>query len=267
MLLKSAFQVPKLVTNLTQNILPPRKDRGSSLPPTASALPRPPRGLKPPRKIEYDRLSDSELKKRSQTPPKLAQRAYDIKTGSLKRTEYSPRREFSPGKTYIEMKEAMVFKHKDYGSIPRPTFSKPDFTSTRNYQRLEEAPPRKASPADGSLKRSLLPSVTRKPTHVGKSSRDSLNSASSGSNNSNHSATNSRSSPIHTEQPYHPLHFHAKTPPKYIPLGVRPLAPPVKPPPPMMHHQQIQAASLPPKPAERRAGSVTRGENRYRIQF
>ncbi|XP_055689779.1 uncharacterized protein DDB_G0284459-like isoform X2 [Lutzomyia longipalpis] len=267
----SASKVPKLVTNLTQNILPPRKERGSSLPPTASALPRPPRGLKPPRKIEYDRLSDSELKKRSQTPPKLAQRAaaYDLKTGSLKRTEYSPRREFSPQKTYIEMKDAMVFKHKDYGSIPRPTFSKPDFTSTRNYQRLEEvSPARKASPADGTLKRSLLPSVVRKPTPVGKSSRDSLNSASSGSNNSNHSATNSRSSPIHAEQPYHPLHYHAKTPPKYIPLGVRPLAPPpVKPQPPMMHHPPPPAASLPPKPAERRAGSVTRGENRYRIQF
>ncbi|XP_055702910.1 uncharacterized protein LOC129801671 isoform X2 [Phlebotomus papatasi] len=263
----SASKVPKLVTNLTQNILPPRKERGSSLPPTASALPRPPRGLKPPRKIEYDRLSDSELKKRSQTPPKLAQRAYDLKTASLKRGDFCPRREFSPGKTYIEMKESMGFKHKDYGSIPRPTFSKPDFTSTRNYQRLEEASPRKASPAEASLKRSLLPAVTRKPTPTVKSSRDSLNSASSGSNNSNHSATNSRSSPVHTDPPYHPLHYHAKTPPKYVSLGPRPLAPPVKPPPPLLHHPGPQAASLPPKPQERRAGSVTRGENRYRIQF
>ncbi|GAB0089892.1 Angiomotin [Sergentomyia squamirostris] len=265
--------VPKLVTNLTQNILPPRKERGSSLPPTANALSRPPRGLKPPRKIEYDRLSDSELKKRAQTPPKLTQRAYDLKTGSLKRGDFCPRRDFSPGKTYMEMKETMAFKHKDYGSIPRPTFSKPDFTSTRNYQRLEDAPPplRKTSPAETSLKRSLLPSVTRKPAVVVKNSRDSLNSASSGSNNSNHSATNSRSSPVHIsagpESPYHPLHYHAKTPPKYMALGARAMTSPSKPPQPLMHHPQPPTASLPPKPAERRAGSVTRGENRYRIQF
>ncbi|XP_055534468.1 angiomotin-like protein 1 [Wyeomyia smithii] len=258
-------KVPKILSNIAQQaggILPPRKDRGSSLPP--SALPRPPRSLKPPRKIEYGRLSDSEGKKRAETPPKSdAQKDYELKTSSLKRANaaaYS-KREFSPGKSYLEMKDTFqlakdygTLKSKNYGSLGNTSivplkndskfgfgskcnsstansceFSKPDYTSTKNYQRLEEQSPRKSSLDTATMKRSLLPNVRKLSSATVKGSRESLNSASSGSNNSNNSNPLSRSSPIHsmptnsgvnlpTSLVYHHhnhLH-HGRTPPRFI---------------------------------------------------
>ncbi|XP_053690394.1 angiomotin-like protein 1 [Sabethes cyaneus] len=258
-------KVPKILSNIAQHaggILPPRKDRGSSLPP--SALPRPPRSLKPPRKIEYGRLNDSEGKKRAETPPKSdAQKDYELKTSSLKRANASAygKREFSPGKSYLEMKDTFqlakdygTLKSKNYGSLGNTSmvpmkndskfgfgsksnsstansceFSKPDYTSTKNYQRLEEQSPRKSSLDTATMKRSLLPNVRKLSSATVKGSRESLNSASSGSNNSNNSNPISRSSPIHSMAPtsganlptslvyHHHNHLHhGRTPPRFI---------------------------------------------------
>lgn len=290
-------QVPKIVTNITQNlsnitqngILPPRlKERSGSLPP--SALPRPPRSLKPPRKIEYDRLSDTELKCRAQTPPKSNsnQSKYDLKSNTMKRSDFG-RRDFSPGKNFLDVKETLAFpkpdfslKRKDYGS-----FSKPEFTSTRNYQRLEDSPKPMKANQDIAYKRSLLPSSRKYSTgtnNTGKNSRDSLNS--SESNNSTNS--NPRSSPVHikTDSSTSNNTYHSRTPPKYVP----PISPQEKSflaarqQNNQQQRQQIKAASmmpttctsstsasLPPKPNDNKSGkrgsSLTRGENRYRIQF
>lgn len=217
-----------LAQNLPAGILPPRNDRGSSLPP--SALPRPPRSLKPPRKIEYGRLGpspDPDLKKRSQTPPTPTnaptdfQKQFELKTSSLKRSDYT-KREFSPAKNYMEDSIKLVkaqdydmLKRRNYGAIysakqdakfgfKQIDFSKPDYTSTRNYQRLEE--PRKNSLIPNARKISPMPiNMSSNPIDksiIAKNSRDSLNSAnSSGSAQSNLSSTPTpiRQSPCHTK--------------------------------------------------------------------
>lgn len=297
-----------MVSNLSQNYsnmvpggaipLPPRlKDRGTSLPP--SALPRPPRSLKPPRKIDYDRLSDSELKARSQTPPKLLTPSpYEIKTSSLKRGEFSRRDYASPNKNYVEMKEVLYFpnphfslKRKDYGSMNKTEFSKPEYTSTKYYQRLDDSPKmNKASPEPNGYKRSLLPSVRKyspAPNQNKQSSRDSLNS--SESNNS--VVSNLRQSPIHLkiEPNASSVNFHqhasSRTPPKYLSLAAQEKSflsgrqQSQQPPSPTKSGSLVpcgsnansMAASLPPKPVDNRSGrrgsSMSRGENRYRIQF
>uniref|UniRef100_A0A182KFL0 Uncharacterized protein n=1 Tax=Anopheles christyi TaxID=43041 RepID=A0A182KFL0_9DIPT len=157
--------------------------RGSSLPP--SALPRPPRSLKPPRKIEYGRLSDggsdSGKKTRAATPPSPASSSGASQSGgSMKRSG----REFSPAKgSYVEMKDTVqltkdyqgsggTLQHKTYGSMttvgsgasgapssgskfgfgssksgPVSTGPVSDYPSTKNYQRLED--PSTASSALG----------------------------------------------------------------------------------------------------------------------
>lgn len=267
-----------------------KEHRGTSLPP--SALPRPARSLKPPRKIDYDRLSDSSNKARSQTPPKMSQLPFEMKAATMKRNEYS-RRDFTPpAKNYVEMKEMLNFpnphfslKRKDYGSMSKQSeFSKPEHTSTKFYQRLEESPKMNKTSESGSsggggsggggsgggsggssgFKRSLLPSARKySPAAASNSnkqqhSRDSLNSS-----ESNHSVnSNLRQSPIHlkvdvhnaSNASFHHQHFNSRTPPKYMSLT-----------------PQDKTASLPPKPIDnrtgRRGGSVTRGENRYKIQF
>uniref|UniRef100_A0A1Q3FJQ3 Uncharacterized protein n=1 Tax=Culex tarsalis TaxID=7177 RepID=A0A1Q3FJQ3_CULTA len=389
-------KIPKMLSNMgggnqqppsapnTAQPLPPRKDnRGSSLPP--SALPRPPRSLKPPRKIEYGRLSDSEGKKRAETPPTPgamdAQKEFEMKTSSLKRGGFGKGREFSPGKSYMEMKDAAMHLAKDYGGTLKsknygslgntssisgggsPTkndgkfgfgggmkssgmaansceFSKPDYTSTKNYQRLEEQTSSSRKNSADNMKRSLLPNV-RKLSSGGapimiKGSRDSLNSASSGSNNSNN-----RTSPMHPASSqqalqqlggggyHHHNHLHhGRTPPRFIhhqqstsaessksssnlpspttPTGNLPqpffnngnkMAPkphqqqhkPSTLPSASILHAAVTAsatsaigqqttASLPPKPGQqqqqqqqppqqRRGSSLTRSENKYRIQF
>lgn len=267
-----------------------KENRGTSLPP--SALPRPARSLKPPRKIDYDRLSDSSNKARSQTPPKMSQLPFEMKAATMKRNEYS-RRDFTPPakNNYVEMKEMLNFpnphfslKRKDYGSMmsKQSEFSKPEHTSTKYYQRLEESPKmNKASENGGNgggngsggggisgnsgFKRSLLPSARKySPAAASNSnkqqhSRDSLNSS-----ESNHSVnSNLRQSPIHlkvdvhnaSNASFHHQHINSRTPPKYMSLT-----------------PQDKTASLPPKPVDnnrsgRRGGSATRGENRYKIQF
>lgn len=248
--------------------------RQSSLPP--SALPRPARSLKPPRKIEYDRLSDSSNKARSTTPPKMSS-PFDLRAATMKRNEYSRRDFASPAKNYVEMKEMLNFPNphfslkksvKDYGSMNKSEFSKPEHTSRSTYQRLEESPKmNKTSDSSGSssgFKRSLLPSARKySPATASNSnkqhSRDSLNSS-----ESNQSAnSNLRQSPLHLKVDVHNAssastsfhqHINSRTPPKYMSLA-----------------PQDKTASLPPKPIDnrtgRRGGSVTRGENRYKIQF
>lgn len=297
----------KSYTNLGQNSAYQingrfKDNRGTSLPP--SALPRPARCLKPPRKIDYDRLSDSSNKARSQTPPKLSQSSmpFDMKAATMagmKRNDYSCRDyRTSPAKNYVEMKEMLNFpnphfslKRKDYGSMNKSEFSKPEHTSTKYYQRLEESPKMNKSSSNGNnsggggsngggsggggsssgsgFKRSLLPSARKySPANAcnpnKQHSRDSLNSS-----ESNHSVnSNLRQSPIHhhlkvdvhnaSNASYHHQHINSRTPPKYMSL-----APP-----------QDKTASLPPKPTiDNRNGrpgrgtSVSRGENRYKIQF
>lgn len=221
----------------------------------------------------------------------------------------------------MEMKEALDFsnynKHKDYGSMNKTDskfvgykssgdFSTPDYTSTKNYQRLDDTKNDKiSSDSTSSLKRSLLPSARKlsilTPTNINttKNSRDSLNSASSGSNNSNNS--NPRSSPHHIKTDsnssnilyHHNGQFsHARTPPKYIrltpPTESRTYLPKTASNQQKLHQYATQqktsslpgmynpggsnSASLPPKPVDnknnnRRGSSLTRGENRYRIQF
>uniref|UniRef100_A0A336KVV3 CSON000332 protein n=1 Tax=Culicoides sonorensis TaxID=179676 RepID=A0A336KVV3_CULSO len=319
-------KVPKIVSNLAQNlpagILPPRKDRGSSLPP--SALPRPPRSLKPPRKIEYGRLGSDvppDLKKRSQTPPTPTnppvdfEKQFEMKTSSLKRQNFS-NREFSPAKNYMEMKENLKFnkpqeynmlKHRNYGAIYsakqdskfgfKPAeFSNPDYTSTRNYQRLEES--RKASLLPNPRKVSPMPqpsNSTNTDKNQGKNSRDSLNSAnSSGSNTSNttpcHAKSDSNSSASIT---YHNMRS------QYSPgSGTSLLLPPSSSsnkqtsfmtsaknkfqshqvqgnkssslPSSSILHAKASASLPPAKPMDmksQRGHSLARGENKYRIQF
>lgn len=301
---------------------PPRlKDRGTSLPP--SALPRPPRSLKPPRKLDYDRLSDTEFKARSQTPPKLLTHSpFDIKSSSLKRNDFMRRDYTSPAKNnYVEMKEVLTnfpnphfsLKRKDYGTMQsasqqKTEFSKPEYTSTKYYQRLEESPKLcKPSPdTSGGFKRSLLPSARKyspAPNAAAnlappnkQNSRDSLNS--SESNNS--VVSNLRQSPLHLKidqtsaaNPYgHSHQTSSRTPPRYMSLTPQEKSylssrQQQMPPSPtssssksnsllVSNNSSVSPASLPPKPTidnrnanaiNRRGGSMTRGENRYRIQF
>uniref|UniRef100_A0A182QKJ1 Uncharacterized protein n=1 Tax=Anopheles farauti TaxID=69004 RepID=A0A182QKJ1_9DIPT len=158
-------KVSKMLSGVSQQVVVTQ--RGSSLPP--SALPRPPRSLKPPRKIEYGRLSDGGggdggKKTRAATPPSPASSSGASQSGgsgSLKRTG----REFSPAKgSYVEMKDTLhltggghTLKHKSYGSMTTvggggpPAGAKFGFGSSksgsgtggtsRNYQRLEDPSP------------------------------------------------------------------------------------------------------------------------------
>lgn len=204
------------------------------------------------------------------------------------------------------MKEALDFsnynKHKDYGSMNKTDSKFVGYNqSTKNYERLDDTKIGKtSSDSSCSLKRSLLPNARKlsilTPTNINttKNSRDSLNSGSSGSNNSNnsspnHNKTDSNSSNILY---HHNGQFsHARTPPKYIrltpPTDSRTYLPKTA-----SNQQKLQqyatqqktsslpgmynpggsnSASLPPKPVDnknnRRGSSLTRGENRYRIQF
>lgn len=290
--LEKVTSLTQNLTNITQNsILPSRNDRGASLPP--SALPRPPRSLNPPRKIDYDRLSDSKFRKRLQTPPNSsANRAFELKTSSLKRGEYG-KQEYSPSTNYS-------IKQKNYGTINQKSEMNTDFKhkleypSIKNYQHLDDSNTLKMfKESSPSLKRSLLPSARTRNTV--KTPRDSVNSASSSSKNSN----NSRSSPVHIRSDSNTSNIfinntgqyhHSRTPPKYIRLTPPPdeliarnfqLSVPDN----KSNHSKLHSptrynaslpsasntASLPPKPADlktpRSGNSISRGENRYRIQF
>jgi hypothetical protein len=207
-------------------------------------------------------------------------------------------------------------KAKNYGSINKieskfgfkPTmndFCKPEYTSTKNYQRLDETPlhfaqSRKNSQDSSSMKRSLLPgarklgsvlaqSSTATPLSASKNnpskgSRDSLNSVSSGSN------SNNRSSPVHSKTDsnlstttFSQHQFSRMTPPmdtkKFLqktklqgPMLMKQIKTSSLPSSSILHAAAAAASSsLPPKPidtkAQRRGASLTRGENKYRIQF
>lgn len=278
-----------------------------SLPPRA--LPRPQRSLKPPRKVEYDRLSDSQIKAHSQTPPKIiAPSTYEMRTSSLKRDEY-PKCKFSTSSTYMEMKQALGFpkspfslKPKDYGSINKHEFSKPDYTSKKNYSRLEGSPKAKTIlPESSGFKRSLLPTVRKYSQAIypaNKSSRESLNSSESNNSsnmtarrspNPNHSKGESSSSNCQQNlsrmlskhgvvgglpQPDHKSIFYQQQHQQHQQLQQHQQQ--------QLHHQQQHhlqqhlqqqqsknnyvSASLPPKPGDRIKSSLS-SENRYRIQF
>jgi hypothetical protein len=187
------------------------------------------------------------MKQRPETPPKSdSKNEYELKTSSLKRSPFG-KRDFSPAKSYIEMKESLKFandfnlKGKNYGSIgetslmgnnanqkmdskfgfsPKTSsdysdFSKADYTSTKSYQRLEDQSPKSSQDSTTGIKRSLLPNVRKitpqkmpSPLQLGpKGSRDSINSVSS-SNNSNANSSTIAYQPI----------SHTRTPPKFIPL-------------------------------------------------
>lgn len=309
---------------------PPRlKERGASLPP--SALPRPPRSLKPPRKIDYDRLSGGDtittidsLKTRPHTPPKLppsptTSASSTVSTSAstqssqqsvghlpppskyagepqqhrtaLKRADFAARRTDSGDKAVAA--SFTLKRAKDYGTMKSNTsavaeFSKPEYTSTRNYQRLEESPKpvrgHSVGPASSphqnhnqqqqqqQQQRSLLPSVRKyssaappsptapvhqsmiPPAPPSKSSRDSLNS--SGSNNSTHSASHHHHHHLH-QQPQHPQQQHRFNAPQYA-------APPHY----NHHHQlttaaaaQLQHARTPPKFTNNTAGGINGAHN------
>lgn len=165
-----------------------------------------------------------------------------MKMNTLKRGEYSRRDYVLPTKNYVEMMNFpnphFSLKRKDYGSMNKAEFSKPEHTSTKYYHRLEESP-KSTKMSESGFKRSLLPA--RKYSSVPSSSnkqnsRDSLNSSESNQSANSH------------------LHVNLRTPPKYLSLA-----------------PQIKTTSLPPKPVDsrmaRRGSSVTKGENRYKIQF
>lgn len=250
-----------------------------SLPPRA--LPRPARSLKPPRKVEYDRLSDSQLKAHSQTPPKIiTPSSYDIRTSSLKRDDF-PKCKFSSSSTYMEMKQALGFpkspfslKPRDYGSMNKNEFSKPDYTSKKNYSRLEGSPRAKTiMPETSGFKRSLLPTVRKYSQSIypaTKSSRESLNS--SESNNS--SNMNMRRSPNPNPNPNHAKGESSTSGSQQMSRMLsKQLGMTQQDHKNMLYHQQQQSknnyvsASLPPKPADRTIKSSLSNENRYRIQF
>lgn len=137
-----------------------------------------------------------------------------------------------------------TFKRKDYGTMNtnEPTtpkfgfknttdFSRPEFISTKKYQRLEDSPKLTKTTDSNTLKRSLLPNSRKlnvlqqnnnnnSNIHQ-KNLRDSFNS--SGSNNSNQSNVTSRNSPMHIKTDSNSSHLtlrlHSKTPPKFIHFG------------------------------------------------
>lgn len=243
-----------------------------------------------------------------------------MKASTLKRNDYMMRRDYtSPSKSnYVEMKEVLSnfpnphfsLKRKDYGTMQptmtptsmsphRTEFSKPEHTSTKYYQRLEESPRQCKSSADtnAAYKRSLLPSArkyapasntgngTTATTATNKpNSRDSLNS--SESNNS--VVSNLRQSPVRLRIDPHG-HSHQTSSRRTTPPRFMSLAPPDKtymtsrhqtpmPPSPTSSSSNKSnsllvgnntSASLPPKPNDgnRNGSNTKRGENRYRIQF
>lgn len=118
------ISIKYIFQNTNTLLLPPRKNRGNSLPP--SALPRPPRHSSKGKKLmEYDRLN---------TPDALSMKPSNDSTSSIR---YSP----SPS-----------FTKKDYGSMGMMTsnkygkYTKPSHFSTNCYARLEDLPPHQSTP-------------------------------------------------------------------------------------------------------------------------
>lgn len=198
--------------------MPPRKDRQSSAPP--SALPRPPRTLKPPRKIEYGRLSETDSSKSN------TKSEYELKTSSLKRHQ-SPVSS-TGSKNFIDIKNELAMNTKgnlkNYGTmksadtaannITKIYYSnKPEFlTTSKNYQRLPDSP----SSSD-SLKRSFANGQGKKITFI-RSSPNSQPPQIPSREGSVSSGSNSRTSP--KPEAYQPLNrSRTRTPPKYLALN------------------------------------------------
>jgi hypothetical protein len=276
-------QLPKIV-------LPPRKDRQSSAPP--SALPRPPRSLKPPRKIEYGRLSETDSNKSN------SKSEYEMKTSSLKRHQ-SPVT-MTGSKNFVDIKSELQLAlnptkiaTKSYGTMKSDTANnitkiyysnKPDYLSSKQtYQRLPESPSSSDSmkrfgcggnSSNGSNGKKIT--FTRSsPGHQQQSREGSMSSGS-----------NSRSSPKPPEVSYQPLaRSRTKTPPKYLNLHAMQggkmnylsnsnNSSPTKPtlPSSSVLYHQAQSANPDWKQQHQRASSGrsnsgSGGENKYRIQF
>jgi hypothetical protein len=250
-------------------------------------LPRPPRTLKPPRKIEYGRLSETDSNKSNN---KIE---YEIKTSSLKRQQ-SPVTS-SGSKNFVDIKTELQMalnstknNPKTYGTLKNDTATnitkiyysnKPDYVSSKNYQRLPE------SPSSSDMKRFGGSSISssgkkitflRGSTGVQQQQQSREGSISSGSN--------SRSSPKPQEVCYQQLvRSRTRTPPKYLNLNTSAggkitylsnsnNSSPTKanlPSSSVLYHQ-TQSQNMDWKQQHQRASSGGRsgsGENKYRIQF
>ena len=272
--------------------MPPRKDRQSSAPP--SALPRPPRTLKPPRKIEYGRLSETDSSKSN------TKSEYELKTSSLKRHQ-SPVSSSIGSKNFIDIKNELAMNSKDnlknYGTMKNADTAannitkiyysnKPEFlTTSKNYQRLPDSP----SSSD-SLKRSFANGQGKKITFIRPSPNPQPPQIPS-REGSVSSGSNSRTSP--KPEAYQPLNrSRTRTPPKFLALNQGGLSKlsyinsnqnsPTKvnlPSASVLHHAfqaQAQASNdfrqqQQQQQTQQRASSArssgSGGENKYRIQF
>lgn len=268
--------------------MPPRKDRQSSAPP--SALPRPPRTLKPPRKIEYGRLSETDSNKSHNKSD------YETKTSSLKRHQ-SPVTA-SGSKNFVDIKSELQLalnptkiNPKTYGTMKTDTANnitkiyysnKPDYLLSKNYQRLPDSP----SSSD-SMKRfaNSNGSGSKKITFLRSSPGGQQQQSREGSLSS---GSNSRLSPRPPEVAYQLLartRTPPRTPPKYLNLNQMPgmrmnyisnsnNSSPTKPtlPSSSVLYQQAQAQNVDRTQQHQRANSGrsnsgSGGENKYRIQF
>jgi hypothetical protein len=279
-------QLPKIV-------LPPRKDRQSSAPP--SALPRPPRSLKPPRKIEYGRLSETDSNKSN------SKSDYEIKTSSLKRQQ-SPVTSLG-SKNFVDIKSELQMalnstknNPKTYGTMKTDTANnitkiyysnKPDYVSSKNYQRLPDSP----SSSDSMKRFGGNPSSSggKKITFLRSSPGTQHQHQQQSREGSISSGSNSRSSPKPPEVAYQQLQARSRTrtPPKYLNLNPSPggkigylsnsnNSSPTKPnlPSSSVLYHQAQAQNADWKQQHQRANSGrsgsnsgSGGENKYRIQF
>lgn len=265
--------------------MPPRKERRlSSAPPTA--LPRPPRSVKPPRKIEYGRLSETDSSKLN------SKNEYETKTSSLKRQQ-SPVTS-TGSKNFIDIKNELQMALnptknalKNYGALKADTANnitkiyysnKPDYVSSKNYHRLPESP----SSSD-SMKRFGNGSGTGNKKIV--TMRLSPGGQHQSREGSLSSGSNSRSSPKPPEVCYQTLaRSRTRTPPKYLNLNsistvkmnnymntgtnISPTKPNL-PSSSVLYHQSQNAdwKQQHQRANSGRSTSGSGGENKYRIQF
>lgn len=197
------------------------------------------------------------------------------------------------------MKQALGFPKSpfslkpNYGSMNKHEFSKPEYTSKKNYSRLEGSPRAKTiMPETSGFKRSLLPTVRKYSQAIypaNKSSRESLNSSESNNSSSiaarrspnpnggvNHAKAESNASSASHQQSLSRMMSKQMNiggggsgnnggggGGMGLPLETKSL----------LYQQQQQSkhnyvsASLPPKPIDRTIKSSLSNENRYRIQF
>lgn len=286
----TAHKMPKILNSFTHNLTNIGQHSGLLEPPPPATGPRgsslPPRNLAPRKKLDYDRLSDSDKKK--------TKRAIDQKSSQLQQ----------PDKLYATLKRndelqgiadlSFAKFSQGYGTLTGSSGNGGKLmqfgsAAPKNYQRLNESPVR------GS-KRSLLPKLATPPllSITGSSSNNNSDNGRSIKNPATIASTNSRISPHHQMGGYHQLpNFHTKTPPppppKYVPMSSRVPTHKSASVGPSIYIQQPSGSSSggggngngsaaggpsnlpPPKSSihQRRGSSITRsgGENRYRIQI